>query len=318
MEEEEEDMEEEEGMESNEKTKRNINPGFKGSISEKDGETNREEKGGMESNEKKKENITLEYKGNISGKMDPETTRKIFRERFSEMSKEEIVKATDAYIKACASGTKRRKVVELRDDMLEWKSKKEKLMEATNAREGAERGKKMPNDPIDEMPLSVWREQDKIKKCEEKKRAENDEERSKFAVGIAVDNEGREHDARVKVPETDKQIAPGGAGSEGTSKRARPGGQKAKSSNIDPEVIKSLYRKRYPQMTNEQVVKATKTYIEQTRGKVRKGETSAYEEQMRRQEMLKQEILRQQIQVSDEHLYGIVRLMIQIISHFVC
>ena len=178
----------------------------------------------MESNEKTKRNITPGFKGSMSGKVDPETNLE-----------------DNGGIKA------------------------------------------------DE------RKQNIVKKCEEKKRAEND-----YAVGIALDNEGREHDVMVKVPETVKQIAPG-AGNEGTSKRvglARPGGQKAKSSNIDPEVIKSLYRKRYPQMTNEQVVKATKTYIEQTRGKVRKGETSAYEEQMRRQEMLKQEILSQQIQVS--------------------
>ena len=38
--------------------------------------------------------------------------------------------------------------------------------------------------------------------CKCKKRAENDEERPKRAVGLTPDNEGREHDVVVEVPET--------------------------------------------------------------------------------------------------------------------
>ena len=38
--------------------------------------------------------------------------------------------------------------------------------------------------------------------CKCKKRAENDEERPKRAVGLTPDNEGREHDVVVEVPDT--------------------------------------------------------------------------------------------------------------------
>ena len=272
-----------------------------------------------------------------SSDIDPEVIKRSFRKRFPNMTEEQVARATDSYIMQ-AQGKNDRKPSDETDKYVN-KIRKEQLervekIQSGNMREEVEDEKKTCSiwDMIHEIAKIYRKTYPKITTNQvlhkthtymwksQGGRLSNPDDGSYGYWGktVAEYAEKMRKGEYVLRKQKKNKKAP---------MEAKTTMQKAMTSGIDPEAIQRLYSKRFPNMTKEQVVKATNEYILQTQGrndrkpsdetakyvdKMRKEQLeyvekirerkgrSEYEDQMRRQEML-----RQQIQVSDGHQSGI-------------